>query len=348
MGRILLSICAVVVAVGLGASQQAGQAPQQKQREAAEAQGQRPVPLTTPPGAGAEVEDPGCPDRQDRRHSDLCAQWKAADSARSAANAAWVLGMVGTILGGATLVAAWRAAHWAKKAAEHTETGANAAKEALSDSREAGAAEAERFAAQLAIAKATAEAAKTSANVALNAQRPWIKVHIEGVQIEFYGDPPQATLEAEIAMTNVGGSPAILERLPETFVGVMKRSPMGPQELVGHVKAGVKVPHAGNVIFDKVPIFPNDTFRHPGFAVGAALGDPQTVFSNGKTTIIWKGEPGYYVFVAVSLRYLIPGGEGWTRCFYKIENPDGSPLEPFEGKRSDFLVTRVDGYSHAE
>lgn len=46
-------------------------------------------------------EDRACEERQDRRQSDLCAQWKAADAARDAANYAVfgiVLSFLGTIL----------------------------------------------------------------------------------------------------------------------------------------------------------------------------------------------------------------------------------------------------------
>lgn len=76
-------------------------------------------------------QDTGCDKGTDNRASDLCAQWKAADAARDSAEWAWwqvVAGFIGLVVGGGTLIAAWRAAHWAKKAAEHTETAAIEAK----------------------------------------------------------------------------------------------------------------------------------------------------------------------------------------------------------------------------
>jgi len=79
----------------------------------------KPSDLTRPCRAG-----------DDNRDSDLCAQWKAADAARSAANAAWLFGLLATLVGSATLVAAWAAALWAKKAADHTERGADEASRA--------------------------------------------------------------------------------------------------------------------------------------------------------------------------------------------------------------------------
>lgn len=81
----------------------------------------------------ATTPDGGCKPGQDDRQSDLCAQWKAADAAAEAAK--WSLWMLwisgfGLIVGAGTLFAAWRAAHWAKLAADHTESGANEAKRA--------------------------------------------------------------------------------------------------------------------------------------------------------------------------------------------------------------------------
>jgi hypothetical protein len=69
--------------------------------------------------------DTKCDKGDDRRSSDLCAQWYAADAARSAANAAWYVGVVGGLIAVLTLGAAWKAATWAKKAAEETERTAN-------------------------------------------------------------------------------------------------------------------------------------------------------------------------------------------------------------------------------
>lgn len=79
--------------------------------------------------------DKPCPEGRNDRSSDLCAQWKAADAAKSAAQAAWWIGCVGALIGGLTLAAAFNAAKWAKKAAEHTEAGANAAIDANRQSK---------------------------------------------------------------------------------------------------------------------------------------------------------------------------------------------------------------------
>lgn len=78
--------------------------------------------------AESPVPNPPCREGEDNRQSDLCAQWKAADAADSASRAAWVFGILGMLIGAATLIAAIKAAQYARKAAIHTETGANEAK----------------------------------------------------------------------------------------------------------------------------------------------------------------------------------------------------------------------------
>lgn len=54
-----------------------------------------------------------CQQGKDNRRSDLCAQWKAADAAGSAADAAWFFGSAGFVLGLLTLGAAGAAAVFA-------------------------------------------------------------------------------------------------------------------------------------------------------------------------------------------------------------------------------------------
>ena len=87
MGRTLLSICAVVVAIGLGGLQQPYQ-PGRVDSGQASSGAQVPSPAAPPSQPSPDIEDPGCERDQDDRSSDLCAEWKAADAARSSANAA--------------------------------------------------------------------------------------------------------------------------------------------------------------------------------------------------------------------------------------------------------------------
>lgn len=84
-----------------------------------------------PVGPEQTALDKPCTMGIDNRASDLCAQWKAADAAKSAAAASWVFGAVGTLVGALTLLAAWSAAKWAKKAAEETRRGADSAQATL-------------------------------------------------------------------------------------------------------------------------------------------------------------------------------------------------------------------------
>ncbi|QDZ08531.1 hypothetical protein FPZ24_14510 [Sphingomonas panacisoli] len=75
--------------------------------------------------------DPGCdPDKEDR-HSDLCAQWKAADAAR---DSFWA-GVTGLVIGGFTLLAAGFAAWYARQAWKETKRGADAAELAVEAAR---------------------------------------------------------------------------------------------------------------------------------------------------------------------------------------------------------------------
>lgn len=78
--------------------------------------------------------DAGCEPGRDDRHSDLCAQWKAADAAN---NTFW-LGVVGTAIGFMTLAAAVFAAWYARHAAVETRRSANAAERAIAFADDAG------------------------------------------------------------------------------------------------------------------------------------------------------------------------------------------------------------------
>ncbi|MGD9811190.1 MAG: hypothetical protein AB7U35_07625 [Sphingobium sp.] len=69
--------------------------------------------------------DKPCSKGDDYRDSDLCAQWKAADAAKSAADAAWWIGGFGLLIGAFTLGAAVAAAIYARSAAIHTKTSAD-------------------------------------------------------------------------------------------------------------------------------------------------------------------------------------------------------------------------------
>lgn len=85
----------------------------------------------------SDLERP-CEEGDDKRSSDLCAQWKAADAARGSANASWLFGALGTLIGVLTLGAACAAAFFAKKAADYTETGAKAAQDAVNETQRIG------------------------------------------------------------------------------------------------------------------------------------------------------------------------------------------------------------------
>lgn len=99
--------------------------------------GERRDPLGEPCAAG-----------RDARGSDLCAQWKAADAAASAARSAersYRLDVAEVLAGFATLAAAVAAAYYARLAARENKRSADAAVEALNHQRELSAAQVRPF-----------------------------------------------------------------------------------------------------------------------------------------------------------------------------------------------------------
>lgn len=87
---------------------------------------------TTKPSA-TQGHDSGCPDRKERRDSDLCAQWKSADASADAARTSEKqvrIGWVGVVLGFITMLSAIAAARFAWRAAVATEESAQIAKRA--------------------------------------------------------------------------------------------------------------------------------------------------------------------------------------------------------------------------
>lgn len=90
------------------------------------------APILTAHTADVDSPDKGCLDAIDNRASDLCAQWKAADAAASAAYWSWwqvLIGGLGIIAGFGTLWAAVKAALYARDAANETRRAADYAGE---------------------------------------------------------------------------------------------------------------------------------------------------------------------------------------------------------------------------
>ena len=199
-------------------------------------------------------ETTDCAKGTDDRRSDLCAQWKAADAAAQAADAAdstVTIGWFGLALAAITMGAAIAAAYFAKKAAEHTETGAleaakgvfqakraaEIAKAALAETRkefraarldsEAAAADSkalikasERNASNAARAAFAAGDANNTAKEAMQRQlRPHVYLQHLGIEIGhmhgvgFIAD----TVEVTVYVKNFGQSPA---KAVQMFVGV--------------------------------------------------------------------------------------------------------------------------------
>ncbi|MBA2921079.1 hypothetical protein GON01_09380 [Sphingomonas sp. MAH-20] len=93
------------------------------------------------------LEQP-CKPGENNRGSDLCAQWKAADAAADSAlwtERTFYLAIIGTLIGGLTLAAAFAAAKFARDAAIETRRGASAAEQAIEEARRIGEAQTKAY-----------------------------------------------------------------------------------------------------------------------------------------------------------------------------------------------------------
>lgn len=89
--RILAAIGGLIL-VGAGDPPKQGDHAQQSEAAAQVKKAADTIASAISKAAESGEKDVGCEDRSDKRYSDLCAQWKAADAARDAANyALWTL-----------------------------------------------------------------------------------------------------------------------------------------------------------------------------------------------------------------------------------------------------------------
>jgi hypothetical protein len=105
MGAVQRCVCVLLAAISLGtANPQSDRKAEQNQAEQIERGSAR---IANAIGQLRQDKDSGCEDRQDERGSDLCAQWKAADAARDAADYTFIavlLSFIGTFLVAVTLL----------------------------------------------------------------------------------------------------------------------------------------------------------------------------------------------------------------------------------------------------
>jgi hypothetical protein len=121
--------------------------------------------------------DGGCERGKDDRKSDLCAQWKAADAAFDAAASGRQqvnIGIIGLILGAATMIAAIAAALYAKRAAVATEQ--------------------------------TVQISRDATNAAFLVQRPWIDVEVTAKGFCLISG--KVDMRALVTTKNIGSAPA--------------------------------------------------------------------------------------------------------------------------------------------
>jgi len=182
MGRILQIICGAVVAVGLLGASPPEKPADKKQAETSQPAQRAPTPAALPRDKHEEDLTRTCEKGKDDRKSDLCAQWKAADSAEVAAS--WtrrtgIFTAIGLVIGAVTTGAAIAAALYARAAAKHADAGTKIAKEGLDHSRAA-------FDADL---------------------RPWLDCEVAIISHEF-GDAA-LVVNVELRVKNIGRRPAL-------------------------------------------------------------------------------------------------------------------------------------------
>lgn len=129
MGRILQIICSCVLALALTGASPQGDPAAVKNQANQEARPTQPPPAAEQ-GDSSDQLYAACGSGEDNRESDLCAQWKAADSAKVAAVWTRQTGIFtgwGLVIGFVTMVAAIAAAVFAALASGHTKRSATIA-----------------------------------------------------------------------------------------------------------------------------------------------------------------------------------------------------------------------------
>jgi len=196
MGRTLQIICGVVVAIGLLGASPPEEPATKKQPETHQPTRQSPAPAATPADDHARDLTATCEKGKDNRNSDLCAQWKAADSAEVAASWARLTGIftaVGIVVGAVTMGAAIAAAVFAREAARHTKTAAGEAKRSADAS--------DTMAAQ------SVEATKAALKSATVAERALVGIERPFLVFEPAGDTADYQ---EYAFVNHGRTPCVI------------------------------------------------------------------------------------------------------------------------------------------
>lgn len=154
-----------------------------------------------------------CVAGQDDRTSDLCAQWKAADATKEAADwtrlAYWLV-LVGTVFGGLTLLAAVAAARYARDAALHTKYGAEAANNSFELTRR-----------QIFIEN-----------------RPLVSIGAELIG-NLYWTEGQISINVDVQISNVGSAPAFEVKVGITPVPVIVRAKEEVREFTKQIQNDV-------------------------------------------------------------------------------------------------------------
>lgn len=226
--------CVIVAAFGLAlmGADKSPIAPQGVSSAQAAAQGKTDSKATkaaphadvAPEAPEAKSADTGCADRKDRRDSDLCAQWKAADAAFDSARAAerqTIIGWIGLLLGSITMAAAIAAAMYAKRAAIATEATVGIATDAAT-----GAAEA------LNIAARNADAAQEQVEVAQMTAKRQLRAYVSITDTEIAPHMLNC-VTATAKFINNGETPAI-NLQARLWISILPGNNFFPLQLIEH------------------------------------------------------------------------------------------------------------------
>jgi hypothetical protein len=144
-------------------------------------------------------ESAACPQGQDDRNSDLCAQWKAADAAADSAywtSGTFWIGIVGLVLGAVTMGAAIAAAVFARRAAVATEETVGIAREASIGANEA-----------LATASRNADAAADQVRISERTAHRQLRPYVHFAGAPMISDERGRRI-LSVSMKNFGRTPA--------------------------------------------------------------------------------------------------------------------------------------------
>lgn len=190
---------------------------------------------------------------------------------------------------------------------------AKAAQDSVADARQGAAEQTARFTAQLEVARSAAKAAQLSAEAAVSAQRPWIKIDVGHIEAKI--SETQALVTITYSYTNYGNSPAIVPAFTDItpIVCVLSRNPLWIAEEVAR--------RIGDSQFDDADrgqaVFPGEPTHHR-MTINVDIEPEIDHFGLDNTIESWPyTERDLEVFVGIGVDYSFAGGRGRTEAIVR-------------------------------